>query len=70
MNKTTNNPQIEQHYRAKECAKLAGVGLSTWWNWVKSGRVSKGVKLSPAITVWPESALLEIFKPKRGEIDG
>lgn len=28
------------------------VCASTWWNWVRSGRAPKPVRLSPGVTVW------------------
>ncbi len=39
--------------RAKECAKFLGIGESTFWRWVASGRVPEGIRLSPRCTVWP-----------------
>ena len=28
----------EQRLRAKSAAELLGIGLSTWWAWVKAGK--------------------------------
>ncbi|MFC6632950.1 helix-turn-helix transcriptional regulator [Microbulbifer taiwanensis] len=47
-------------YRAPECARLFGIGLSTWWNWTKTGRAQRGIKLGPKTTVWEGSYLLEL----------
>jgi predicted DNA-binding transcriptional regulator AlpA len=47
----------EPKYRAKEAAKLLGIGLSTFWLYVKNGRIAQGVKVSNRITVWPQSVL-------------
>ena len=66
MSKIESRSNIERHYRARECAAIAGIGLSTWWSWVKQGRVSRGISLSPAIRVWPESELAKLFDAKAG----
>ena len=49
---TKANPPIE--------AVLVNIAPSTWWKWVAEGRVSKGIKLSPRVTVWPGSELLKL----------
>jgi predicted DNA-binding transcriptional regulator AlpA len=38
--------------RAKECAKFLGIGLSTFWRWVRIGRIPEGIHLSARCTVW------------------
>ena len=38
--------------RAKQGAKLLGIGLSTFWLWVKQGKLPSGVKLGNRVTVW------------------
>ncbi|WP_237055365.1 helix-turn-helix transcriptional regulator [Microbulbifer sediminum] len=47
-------------YRAPECARLFGIGLSTWWHWCKTGRAQRGIRLGPKTTVWEGSYLLEL----------
>ena len=48
--------QTEQHssrvLRAKGAAALLGLGESTFWRWVKDGRLPKGTRLSARATVW------------------
>ena len=41
-------------------AVLVNIAPSTWWKWVAEGRISKGIKLSPRVTVWPGSELLKL----------
>lgn len=38
--------------RAKQNAKFLGIGLSTWWLWVREGRTPKPIKLGARTTVW------------------
>ena len=57
-NTQTINPQAM--YRATECARLFGIGRSTWWGWTKSGRAARGIKLGARTTVWEGSYLLEL----------
>jgi predicted DNA-binding transcriptional regulator AlpA len=37
---------------------LLPIAPTTWWKWVKAGRVPAGRKLSPKTTVWPIEAVL------------
>jgi len=51
----------KQHFngvlRAKEAAGFLGIGLSTFWRWVKEGRLPQGIHLSARATVWRLTAL-------------
>jgi predicted DNA-binding transcriptional regulator AlpA len=47
----------EPKYRAKEAAKLLGIGLSTFWLYVKNGKIPQGIKVSYRLTIWPKSFL-------------
>jgi len=38
--------------RAKQIHRIFGIGLSTWWLWVKEGRAPKGIHLGSRTTVW------------------
>lgn len=38
--------------RAKDVAAFLGIGVSTVWKWVQSGRLPKGKRLSARCTVW------------------
>ena len=63
MHKDTNFTQsIEPQalYRAAECARFYSVGLSTWWQWAKTGKAPRGIKLSPKVTVWEGASLLAL----------
>ena len=55
---------VEQHsdraLRAKGAAAFLGLGESTFWRWVKEGRLPKGTRLSARATVW-RIADLEAF---------
>jgi len=54
----TINP--DAMYRARDCARLFGIGLSTWWGWSSTGKVQRGCRLGPKTTAWPGSYLLEL----------
>lgn len=43
--------------RAKDAAAFLGLGVSTFWRWVKEGRLPKGTRLSARVTVWRISDL-------------
>ena len=45
-------PADDAFVRARECAAFLGIGLSTWWAWVKNGRVDRPIKLGPKTSVW------------------
>ncbi len=49
MQSTTSNSRA---VRAKEAAAFLGIGKSTFWRWVKEGRIPKGISLSSRATVW------------------
>lgn len=58
--------------RAKQIHQLFGIGLSTWWYWVREGRAPQGHRLSRRTTVWRVEdikALLDSIttKPTAGE---
>ena len=46
--------------RAKAAAAFIGIAESTFWRWVKDGRLPKGTRLSARATVW-RIADLEAF---------
>jgi excisionase family DNA binding protein len=51
MSENTNN-QVQGFLRVKQIIKLLGIGKSTFYTWVKEGRISKGIKLGERIRVW------------------
>lgn len=53
-------------FRAKEIAQLLSIGRSTWWLWVKTGKVPKGFKLSPRVTVWKAEDIETFVSKKTG----
>lgn len=48
--------------RLPEILKLVPVCRATWWNWVKSGRAPKGVKLSSRVTAWRVEDIRDFIK--------
>lgn len=45
-------PVSRDFWRAKQIAHRLGIGLSTWWMWVATGRAPKGIKIGEKTTVW------------------
>ena len=43
--------------RAKSAAAFLDIGESTFWRWVKAGRLPKGTRLSARATVWKREDL-------------
>ncbi|WP_444910458.1 helix-turn-helix transcriptional regulator [Microbulbifer sp. TRSA005] len=58
LNQQSINPSAM--YRARDCARFYSIGLSTWWNWTKTGKAKRGTKLGPKTTVWEGAYLLEL----------
>lgn len=70
---TTTHPQAinpEAMYRARECARLFGIGLSTWWHWSNTGKAMRGIRLGPRITVWRGDYLLDLRRKIIAESQG
>lgn len=53
--------------RVTDVAKRLGVSRSTVWMYAREGKLPKGTKLSPRVTVWDEKDV-EAFIEKRMEV--
>lgn len=49
------DPQPETFLRLPQVLARVPVGRSTLWNWVRTGRFCKPVKLGPMTTAWRKS---------------
>lgn len=38
--------------RASDAARILAIGRSTFWLWVKQGKLPPGIKLGNRVTVW------------------
>jgi len=47
----------ERLLRVREVADMIGVGVTTVWEWSRSGRLPKPFRLSARLTVWKESEI-------------
>lgn len=65
MSNTLITPYGAGAMRAHDAAKFLGVAVSTFWRWVKEGRLPKGRRLSSRCTVWLR-ADIERFLRKAG----
>ena len=50
-------PEVTRYLRAKAFAEALGIGTSTFWRWIREGRLPQGTRLSARCTVWPVTAL-------------
>lgn len=53
---------MDKLIRLPRVMELTGLAKSTVWLWVKDGKLPKGTKLSPRVTVWKESDILSWIK--------
>ena len=58
---STIQKEAQEFFRAKEAAELLRIGLSTYWRWVADGRISRGTKLGPRVTVWRREEVLSLL---------
>lgn len=56
MSKTIERP-LAGAIRAKSAAAFLDIGESTFWRWVKEGRLPKGTRLSARATAWKREDL-------------
>jgi predicted DNA-binding transcriptional regulator AlpA len=49
------------YVRLKQILQFIPVHPSTWWYWVKEGRVPKPIKLSRGVTVWKAEEIREML---------
>lgn len=50
----------------KEVSQLLGVGVSTWWLWVKHGKAPQPIKLGPRTTRWRHSSIVTMIDQAGG----
>lgn len=62
-------PEVTRYLRAKAFAEALGIGTSTFWRWIREGRLPQGTRLSARCTVWPVTAL-EDFVRQQGAKQG
>ena len=56
------NIEIRGNIRAREAADYLSIGLSTYWLWVKQGRIKKPIKFGSRISVWSAEYIRELAK--------
>lgn len=54
-----------QFLRVKQVAAMFGIGVATWWRWVKDGLAPAPIKIGPGSTVWKLSDLMS-YAESRG----
>ena len=57
---------MDRFIRINEVMELTGLAKSTVWAWIASGRLPKGTKLSPRVTVWRESEIQGWIEERAG----
>jgi len=48
--------------RAKQAAAFLGIAVSTYWKYVKDGKIKKPVKYGARVSVWDADYLRDISK--------
>ena len=57
-----DNGKLETYWRVKDVAARLGIGVSTWWSFVKQGKAPRGIKLGSRITVWRASEIMALVE--------
>jgi predicted DNA-binding transcriptional regulator AlpA len=65
VSKNIQSAPLPQFLRVKQVAAMFGIGVATWWRWVKNGLAPTPIKIGPGATVWPLSDLTA-FAESRG----
>ncbi len=52
---------MDRFIRINEVMEMTGLSKSTVWAWAADGRLPKGKKLSPRVTVWRLSEIQEFI---------
>ena len=52
MQNASETRPIVKAMRVKDASAYLGIAQSTFWRWVKEGKLPKGRRLSPRTTVW------------------
>lgn len=55
-------PPLEGFLRAKDIQQLFGIGKSTFYQWVKDGKLSKGFKLGERMKAWNRAEVERLMK--------
>ena len=55
--------------RAPDCARFLSIGLSTWWAWVRMGRVERPTKLGPQTSVWKAGYVRSLHETLSAEVN-
>lgn len=61
IRRLTNEQLDEGVVRVREAAEMLGIGRSTFYDWVKTGRIAPGIKLGPSVRAWPRAYLREFI---------
>lgn len=53
---------MEKLIRLPKVAELLGVSKSTVWMYAREGKIPKGKKMSPRVTVWAEKDIVAFIE--------
>ena len=62
IEKTSESQHIDGYLRLPQVLKLIPVASSTWWAWVKQGRVPAPYKLGPRTTAWRTEQIRDLIE--------
>lgn len=58
----STSQMVPMALRVKDAAAFLGIGQSTFWKWVKEGKLPKGKRLSARATVWMRADLEQFLE--------
>lgn len=53
-----------RYWRIQQVTSFLGICEGTVWKWTKNGKLPKGIKLSPRVTVWDSTAIKQMMVDK------
>jgi predicted DNA-binding transcriptional regulator AlpA len=51
----------DRKVRAREAAYMLGIGLTTFYDWLKQGRIQPGIRLNPRVIIWKKSTIQDFL---------
>ena len=72
MRKVTNHSEpfpIDGKVRVKQAAPFLGVAVSTFWSYVKQGRINQPMRYGARVSVWDAEYIRDLSKSGIPEMD-
>lgn len=59
---------VSGNVRAKQSAQHLSIAVSTFWLWVKQGKIKKPIKYGNRVSVWDAEYIRDLAKNGIGEV--